>query len=352
MGDLVESFRIDDQFHVWSGPANSDIVELIGQMFAGEGEHRSRELLHWQYLEHLSGAEVCIAHTEAGLFEEPAALYAAFPTRFRTSGRVATCYQSFDTLTVKKYRGRGLFTRLAEILYSRLATRGVPLVYGIPNGESFGGFMRNLQWSSLDPFPMMVRPIGLRYLLVRAKIRHPSSQAASVKARFHVREVKQCSPEVSELVARSNHRQKSGVIRDYEYLQWRLRRPGSSYRLLESRDEAGRLAGMLVFCLLPKHGCSVGYIMDHIVDEDRAHHGNQLIRAGIECLKASGADLLLAWVLPEDSANKSFRRQGFINLPSRISPIELHLGYRLFDAGIEKLNRSRLAFSYLDSDTV
>lgn len=82
------SVRLDGNFQVWSGPANSDIVELIGQMFAHEGEHRSKELLHWQYLEHLSGAEMCIAHTAAGLFEQPAALYAAFPTRFRVSGRV------------------------------------------------------------------------------------------------------------------------------------------------------------------------------------------------------------------------------------------------------------------------
>lgn len=352
MEELDQSFQIDDEFYVWSGSANSDIVELIGLMFADEGEHRSKELLRWQYLEHLSGAEVCIAHTKAGLFEEPAALYAAFPTRFHVFDRVATCYQSFDTLTAKKYRGRGLFPRLAEILYGRLAAKGVPLVYGIPNGESFGGFVRKLKWSSLDPLPTMIRPIGLRYLLVRANVRRPHIHSVAVEASPHIREVKQCSPEVSELIARSNHGQKSGVIRDYDYLRWRLGRPGNSYRILESRDEAGRLTGVLVFDLLPKHGCSVGYIMDHIVDVDYAHHGNQLITAGITCLKASGADVLLAWALPENSSHRTLRRHGFINLPARMSPIELHLGYRLLGEGSEQLDRSEFAFSYLDSDTV
>lgn len=352
MGGLAESFQLDDDFYAWSGRANSDIVELIGQMFADEGERRSEELLHWQYLEHLSGAEVCIAHTKAGLLEEPAALCAALPTRFRTTGRVTTCYQVFDVLTVRKFRGRQLFPRIAEILHGRLAAKGVPLVYGIPNGESFGGFVRKLNWSSLDPLPTMIRPIGVRYLLVRVNVRRPHIQSVAVEASPHIREVKQCSPEVSELIARSSYGQKSGVIRDYDYLRWRLGRPGNAYRLLESRDEAGRLTGVLVFDLLPKHGCSVGYIMDHIVDVDYAGHGSQLITTCVACLKASGADVLLAWALPENSSHRTLRRHGFINLPARMSPIELHLGYRVLDEGSEQLDRSEFAFSYLDSDTV
>lgn len=352
MEETNGSLQIDDNFYVWSGPANPDIVELIGRMFADEGDHRSKELLHWQYLEHLSGTEVCLAHTEAGLFEEPAALYAAFPTLFRLSGRVVTCYQSFDTLTVRKFRGRGLFTRLAEMLYGRLAASSIPLVYGIPNGQSFGGFIRKLGWSSLDPLPTMVRPIGLRYPLVRAKIRRPHIQAAVIEAKSRVREVKRCSHEVSELVERSNHREKSGVIRDYDYLRWRLRRPGNSYRLLESRDDAGRLTGLLVANLLAKHGCSVGYIMEHIVDVDHSSHGDQLVTTGIACLKASGADVLLAWALPQNASQGTFRRHGFVNLPAQVSPVELHLGYRLLDLRTEELDRSRFAFSYLDSDTV
>ena len=346
------SVQLDDNFHVWSGPVNSDIVELIGQMFAHEGEHRSKELLHWQYLEHLSGAEVCIAHTAAGLFEQPAALYAAFPTRFRVSGRVEMCYQSFDTLTASEFRGRGLFTRLAEMLYGRLATRGVPLVYGIPNGESFGGFTRKLGWSSLDPLPTLMRPIGLRYPRVRLKVRRPHTQSTAVEPRFHVNEVEHCPSEVSELVARSNYREQSGVIRDHDYLTWRLGRPGNSYRILESRDGTGRLTGVLVFELLAKHGCSVGYIMEHIVDIDHTNHGDQLIAAGVACLKASGADVLLAWALPENASYATLRRHGFINLPARLSPVEMHLGYRLLDTTTKELNRSGFAFSYLDSDTV
>ena len=133
--------RLDDEFHAWTGTATPEVVSLIGRMFAEQGETRSAELLAWQYLSHLGGAHVCIAHTKAGLHEGPAALYAAFPTPFQVDGRAVTAYQSFDTLTVAAFRGRGLFVRLAELAFRQLADSGAGLVYGIPNGESFGGFV-------------------------------------------------------------------------------------------------------------------------------------------------------------------------------------------------------------------
>ena len=84
-----------------------------------------------------------------------------------------------------------------------------------------------------------MRPIGLRYPRVRMKVRRPYIQSAAVDSRFNVIEVEQCRSEVSELVAQSNYREQSGVIRDHDYLTWRLGRPGNSYRILESRDATG-----------------------------------------------------------------------------------------------------------------
>jgi hypothetical protein len=107
-----------------------------------------------------------------------------------------------------------------------------------------------------------------------------------------------------------------------------------------------------VFELLAEHGCSVGYIMEHNVDIDHTHHGDQLIAAGVACWNASRADVLLAWALPENASYATFQRHGFINLPARLSPVEMHLGYRILDTTTKELNRSVFAFSYLDSDTV
>ena len=112
--------RLDEQFAAWTGTATPEIVGLIATLFGAEGDTRTRSLFDWQYLEHLGGAHVCIAYTDRGLFAEPAALYAAFPTRFQLNGHSSIAYQSFDTLTVAAFRGRGLFVRLADLPTGRL----------------------------------------------------------------------------------------------------------------------------------------------------------------------------------------------------------------------------------------
>jgi len=338
--------RLDDEFHAWTGTATPEVVSLIGRMFAEQGETRSAELLAWQYLSHLGGAHVCIAHTKAGLHEGPAALYAAFPTPFQVDGRAVTAYQSFDTLTVAAFRGRGLFVRLAELAYRQLADSGAGLVYGIPNGESFGGFVRRLGWSALDPFPMMIRPVGVRYLLARAGLRRRRDRSGDV-----VSEPSVCPDDVSDLFRRSQYAGKSGVIRDREYLQWRLQRPGSTYRLIESRSPRGVLNGIAVVDVFAKHGGTIGYLMEVMIDPGAIDDARRLLSAAVDRMVADGADAVLAWAMPDDPVYPLLRRRGFHNLPARLSPVELHLGYRSLD-GASTLDRDGLRWSYLDSDTV
>jgi hypothetical protein len=320
-------------------------------MFADHGENRSPELIQWQYLEHLSGAEVCIAHTEAGLFVEPAAVYAAFPTRFRLNGMTHIAYQSFDTLTGAQFRGQGLFVRLAEILYQRLAAQGSPLVYGIPNDDSYGGFIRRLNWKSLDPLPIMVRPTGTRYLRVRARLRVPKITGVPCESSNEIREVPSIPVDISDLTTTSNYLRKNGVIRDTEYFNWRLHRPGNSYRIIESRDSGGNLQGVLVFEVLSKHGCSVGYIMELMFNERLPSHGDQLVNAAVSCMKSAGADVVLAWCFSHDHASKTLGKYGFRYLPSFLSPIKLHFGYRGLESSVQ-LAATDFQLSYLDSDTV
>lgn len=338
--------RLDDEFDAWTGTATPEVVSLIGRMFAEQGETRSAELLAWQYLSHLGGAHVCIAHTRAGLHAGPAALYAAFPTPFQVDGRAVAAYQSFDTLTAAGFRGRGLFVRLAELAYRRLADAGAGLVYGVPNGESFGGFVRRLGWSALDPFPMMIRPVGVRYPLARAGLRRRKDPPGAA-----VNEPPLCPADVTDLFRRSQYAGKSAVIRDHEYLQWRLQRPGSTYRLIESRSPRGVLNGIAVVDVLAKHGGTIGYLMEAMIDPGAIDDARRLLAAAVDRMVADGADAILAWAMPDDPVYPLLRRRGFRNLPVRLSPVELHLGYRSLD-GVCTLDRDGLRWSYLDSDTV
>jgi hypothetical protein len=62
----------------------------------------------------------------------------------------------------------------------------------------------------------------------------------------------------------------------------------------------------------------------------------------------------LSWCFPHSPNYSSFRLNGFVVLPERLRPIELHFGARAFDDGLARLvhDRSQWYVSYLDSDTV
>jgi hypothetical protein len=79
--------------------------------------------------------------------------------------------------------------------------------------------------------------------------------------------------------------------------------------------------------------------------------GRRLLDLALSELVTAGADVVLAWAMPDDPAQRLLQERGFRNLPARLSPIELHLGYRSFGDDAQ-LTRGALRWSYLDSDTV
>ena len=140
--------------------------------------------------------------------------------------------------------------------------------------------------------------------------------------------------------------------RDREYLAWRLARPGSSYRVHTSRDVSGRLDAFGVCELTLKHGCALGYVMElvHRPGEDAA--GRRLARAIVRDLHGRGADLVLAWALPGTPERRTLSRQGFMPLPEKVRPVELHFGARPFDPASPLVEREPWRLSDPDSDTV
>ena len=79
-----------------------------------------------------------IAFTNSG---DPAAYYGVF--RWDLYGDRAA--QSGATMTRVKYRGRGLFTTLANRCYEACKEEGIEYVFGFPNENSYPGFVK-LRW--------------------------------------------------------------------------------------------------------------------------------------------------------------------------------------------------------------
>ena len=346
---------MSEQLSIFQSRGKDELISTIQEMFVEQGEEKNLDRLRWQYLGPLGGAYISLAHNSLGPIDGPAALYTAFPVRFIVRGKEYLAVQSFDTLTLEKFRGQGLFTILAKNLYEALQQQNIDLVFGIPNGSSVTGFAKHLSWTFIDPLPMLARPIGLRYLRVRAKLRTPRLKDFRVAGRYSsIEEVESCPDDIDNLFSRVASSEYVGVVRNKEYLDWRLNRPGATYRLFTCRSSTGELQAFGAYELVLKHGCSLGYIMELMHDPSHPQASRSLLRAMTSEMKSRGADLVFAWSMPTSPSRRSFRSNFYFPFPEWMRPIELHLGYRKFSKSIcdSELSREKWYISYLDSDTV
>jgi GNAT superfamily N-acetyltransferase len=64
-----------------------------------------------------------------------------------------------DTMTHPDFRGRGVFVALARACIEIAAARGIRVLYGFPNDQSYPGFVRRLEWGDTGGIPHWIRPI-------------------------------------------------------------------------------------------------------------------------------------------------------------------------------------------------
>lgn len=122
-------------------------------------------MLRWQYFEPTAGPLLVDFALTRGTSPRLAAIYAVCPMRMQFGGRRVLGLQSLNTLTDEAFRGRGLFVSMATALYKRGMTFEAEAVYGFPNGNSAHGIFKRLQWHTLDPMPILFRPMRTGYLL-------------------------------------------------------------------------------------------------------------------------------------------------------------------------------------------
>ena len=289
-------------------------LRAFADCFESNGTPRRIDALRWQYCDNPAGdtlVDLALANGRVG------AIYAVQPAQIRLKGAPVLGAQSVDTLVDAQFRGRGLFTRMADSVYERARQRGGALVYGFPNQSSAPGFFNKLGWQSLDPVPFLVRPLRTSFIASKLPLgtwlRHlPDVRLPVGSPRLRtgeeLREIAELGPEIDELWERFSANIGVAVQRTSEYFRWRLNKPGERYRL----------------------------------------------RGALERMATDRADAVLAWSFGHSPNAKAYRQAGFVPLPERLRPIELHVGVRPLDDSLAGVlsERQNWYISYCDSDTV
>lgn len=343
----------------------SDLV-AFRDAFEANGFPRPLEQLRWQYFDHPGErllVDFAVDPRDDG--ERVAGIYAALPFRMDAGGEARVGGQALDVLTDSGYRGRGLFTGLARSLYARCGESGLALIYGFPNANTANGYWTRLDWTRLDPVPFLIKPLRSRYVLQRIPgvrslagllpdLPLPRPRAPSLPAGWQLRPVDAFDDRFDGLWDAFARGVGIAVRRDRRYLAWRYgSKPLEEYRT-QGLFQGERLLGFVTYCVKPKHGGVVGYLMELIPHPDAPEAGEILARAAVRDVAARGADVILAWNFEHSPTHAAHRAAGFFPFPEWARPIELHFGALALDPAVRPLVTERRSWyiSYSDSDTV
>ncbi len=342
-------------------------VARLGALFAENDDPKDARALRWRYLENPTGRVFVDLAIDPGA-DTVAGAYCVSPARFRVGGKKVLGVQSIDTLTDARYRGRGLFQKLARSCYDRCAEGGAALVYGFPNGNSAFGFFERLGWTRLDPVPFLIRPLRARYVLERVteRLGAPAWLTERLPQAPLLATADVAPPRGQEIRVETEFGDGFDAVweafagdvdvaleRDQGYLRWRFTaNPIGRYKTL-ALYERGEMIAYVIFRVADKHGGRVGYVMELLHRPGRQAEARLVLRQALVESARAGADVALGWCLDASPNRAAYRGEGFVTLPERVRPIELHFGARHLASGQTAVcNRRSWYLSYCDSDTV
>ncbi len=338
---------------------DEDNLTAFAACFERNGTPRRLDALRWQYADNPTDevlVDLAVSDGRIG------AIYAVQPAQVRVDGQRRLAAQSVDTLVDADFRGRGLFTKMASAVYDRLRARGGAFVYGFPNANSAPGFFKKLGWVSLDPVPFLVRPLRTALLASKLPIgawarRLPDLRlpvlGPKLGASQEIRPLTSFGSALDALWGRFSADVRVAVERSGEYLRWRLSKPGERYECF-GIFEGMELIAFCAYTTVDKHGGRLGYVMELLHDPGRQKSAAALLAECLRRMESDGADAALAWSLPHSPNARAYTRVGFMPLPERLRPIELHVGVRPLDPTLTETlsDRRNWYLSYCDSDTV
>ena len=315
------------------------IIELFERTFE-RTMGRTESLRHWkwEFCDTPAGYQAILL---AWSGRKLAAQYTAMPVRMHVDGASIDGALSLDTVTDAAFRGRGLFPKLAKQLNAGLAARGSFAIFGFPNENSARPIFSKVGWVELAPFPLLVKPLrgGVKAQLARrgaiGRLLAPHGELAwsivrkrarRITSSLQAEEVKEFPPDTDQLWERARHGKRICVVRDRRYLTWRyVDNPDSIYRIWTLR-EGGTLVGTLVTLVEDRFGMKSGFVLDILCEESRPDVAAALMSLAETSMAAEGAQIVTAIMYPASIVRRAIEEAGFVTVPRRFSPKEIHFG--------------------------
>lgn len=276
----------------------------------------ARDFYEWKYFGNPMGDAV-VGVAMAG--SRVVSMLAAMVKPLQVEGRRVTAYEIGDFLTVPDFRKRGLGSRLTEMLYAEMRTRGAALVYGQPNDVSFPVLMKlgfeEPQQIHQRSYAVPSRAISRR-LHVSPKLiswTHIDDLTRSVAApagsrSVRVERISRFDAESDRIWEKARDGYKFLVVRESEFLNWRYVDSPTPYQIWLARRGNEPVGFLVGFSGKDER---VGEIVDLFTSESDLTAARALLHHAFKEFHSQGMRAILAYTIvnsPRSMVGKLLRR--------------------------------------------
>jgi GNAT superfamily N-acetyltransferase len=332
-------------------------VALLQRAHAGDAANPAEpRAWDWLYLRNPADAGLHYLVADAGT--RLAGQYATLPVRLQLEGRERRALISLNTATDPAFQRQGIFTTLAERLYSE-ATPEFALVYGFPNERSSHGLFDRLGWTNLGRVALVARllrtPPQLRALrgavapmLGLLAVRDAAVREASG---LRVEPLLSFGPWADRLWHTNANKHGVCVIRDAAFLQWRfVDAPRTYLRWALMHSAETDPVGFAVSVVTRWNDTPVAWLMELQVRPNVRLGADTLLTAVLDDARHRGALAVCSVRTTRTPYRRAMVRAGFLPLPRATAP-ELVFGVRaLGDAGVAAFSAKAWYLSGADLD--
>lgn len=290
---------------------DGDEAQIVDLFFKVFGRKLSLEFWKWRFRNNPFGNAICKLMFDA---DKMIGHYAVTPSELQIGDQIVPTAYSMTTMTHPDYKRCGIFTLLAESAYDASMATGKKLVYGFPNLNSYGGFVKKLGWQGFGP--MMVW--SCRNQVITLPPRH----------RLSVREIARFDGRIDHLWEREKSGHAVIVPRTKMYLNWRFVDILSvAYRkfLIFPKGEEN-ISGYFILKVFNDGSEEIGHIVDLFYANDRATIA-AILDFSIAWFAERNIRKISCW-LPNALINAD--RDLFLKVGFRESESKINFGMRIF----------------------
>lgn len=319
----------------------SEIIDMTIEYYGKDNDISKRDFLMHEYFENVSGnAFIKLAFDDKNKIL--AGQYVVIPMKMKIKTKQYPVILSLNTLTRDAYRGKKIFTTLAEEVYGECKENGYKFCYGAPNPNSHPGFLRKLKFHDIGVMPLYLKIVHPS-LLVREKFNlklleqlcRPLNLIFRDRRKQNTKDVIEISSENVSVMDKfwDKVKDKYDVIgvRNADFLRWRyINMPYREYKIFAVKKSQDIL-GYLVTRITDVAGMRCGMIVDFLIDAHNVDVGIELLNYAVDYFYSNNVGLMGCLMQQNFEEADCLKKMGFFKCPKFIEPQPFPIIYRKFN---------------------